>query len=185
MQKKLYIEGTTDTDNGSLKIAFAKLLEKKFKGKMPRIVMGDGRSQTITKFCTAPMQPDEVCFLLIDSDKYPFDASKECSEFIEEIPNIVQECTIENTFFMIQEVESWLLSQPDVIKEKAKIIIPEHPISFLISLHKPSEKLQSYYQQQHRAYHKVSEFVKIFPYMDIDKLQKDYSDFERLLKALS
>lgn len=50
MVTKLIVEGTTDTSNGDLRKGFNKLLSKKLSGKMPRIVMGDGKTQAINKF---------------------------------------------------------------------------------------------------------------------------------------
>ena len=70
MEKKvIYIEGTSETDNGSLRNAFSRLLEKELKGKMPQVIMGDGIEQTIDKFLTKPLAPNEHRFLLIDSDQ--------------------------------------------------------------------------------------------------------------------
>lgn len=182
--KKLYIEGTADTDNGSLKIAFARFLEKELKGNLPRIVMGDGRSQTIAKFCATPLMQGEERFLLVDSDKFPFDRSEEFRQFMEAIPNVVTKCTDDNTFFMIQEVESWILSQPDVLKRQVGINVPEHPTAYLLSMHKPSEQLQKHYKSQHKNYHKVSEFIKILPQIDTKKLSDDFEDFKNLIAAL-
>ena len=53
--KTLYIEGSADTDNGNLRRAFAMLLEKELANKMPRIIMGDGKNQTIDKFHSTPI----------------------------------------------------------------------------------------------------------------------------------
>ncbi|GAB1443930.1 hypothetical protein MASR2M39_27750 [Ignavibacteriales bacterium] len=43
----LFVEGTKDTSNGDLRKGFNKLLSKNLSGKMPRIVMGDGKKQAI------------------------------------------------------------------------------------------------------------------------------------------
>ena len=63
--KKLYIEGDNNPD---LRMAFSKLLEQELKNGMPKIVMGEGKSQTIQKFMTAPKKENEERFLLVDSD---------------------------------------------------------------------------------------------------------------------
>ena len=68
MSKVIYIEGTQDLDNGDLRLAFAKLLEKELKGKMPRIVMGNGKGQTVDKFQSTPLQKGEDRYVLVDSD---------------------------------------------------------------------------------------------------------------------
>ena len=48
--KVLIIEGATDTRNGILRQGFHKLLVQKLEGKMPRIIMGEGKKQSIDKF---------------------------------------------------------------------------------------------------------------------------------------
>lgn len=181
--KRLYIEGSSDTDNGSLKNAFAKLFEKELKGNMPRIVMGDGRSQTIDKFCTAPFLPDEERYLLIDSDKYPIVKREECDSFNEAIPNIVCKCDETNTFFMIQEVEAWILSQLDVLC-LYKIIVPQRTIEQILQIYKPSEDLAMHYEKAKKKYHKVRDFSKLFPSLNVDCLRRDFSDFRELLSKL-
>ena len=54
-KKVLYIEGTSDLDNGNLRKAFATLLEKELKGRIPQVIMGDGISQTVDKFMSKPL----------------------------------------------------------------------------------------------------------------------------------
>jgi len=50
MKKVLIIEGTKDESNGILRQGFNKLLSQKLKGSMPRIIMGEGKTQAIKKF---------------------------------------------------------------------------------------------------------------------------------------
>ena len=105
--KKLYIEGDNNPD---LRMAFSKLLEQELKDGMPRIVMGDGKSQTIHKFMTAPKEEDEERFLLVDSDA-PMENKQMLLDDIKSThvyKNVVFEVSEENTFFMIQEVEAWI-----------------------------------------------------------------------------
>lgn len=49
-RKILFIEGSADRSNGALSQGFHKLLKKKLAGNMPRIIMGNGKYQTINKF---------------------------------------------------------------------------------------------------------------------------------------
>lgn len=64
--KRVYIEGE---NNANLRKAFSELLEQELKGEMPKIVLGDGISQTVNKFRSAPLEKGEERFLLIDSDE--------------------------------------------------------------------------------------------------------------------
>lgn len=119
MEKKvIYIEGTSETDNGSLRNAFSRLLEKELKGKMPQVIMGDGKEQTIDKFLTKPLAPNEQRFLLIDSDQPLANNAKITivSKIQAREVNKKIEATAENVFFMVQKAEAWILSQPDVLK---------------------------------------------------------------------
>ncbi|MCC7430316.1 DUF4276 family protein [bacterium] len=96
VEKKLFIEGDEQLRN-----AFGQLLEKKCKGKMPRIVMGDGITETINKF---QADKSEKKFLLIDFIDYSKDKSLQ-----EKLK------TEKNIFFMAQKMETWFLSQPQIL----------------------------------------------------------------------
>ena len=64
--KRIYIEGE---NNPGLRKAFTELLKQELGRNMPKIVLGDGISQTIDKFRKAPLEKDEERFLLVDSDE--------------------------------------------------------------------------------------------------------------------
>ncbi|MEM9681580.1 MAG: hypothetical protein AAF901_14755, partial [Bacteroidota bacterium] len=50
LHKILFIEGASEEMVGSLSQGFTKLFQKVCSGKMPRIVMGNGKNTTIKKF---------------------------------------------------------------------------------------------------------------------------------------
>ena len=183
MGKVIYIEGTQDLDNGDLRRAFAKLLEKELKGNMPRIVMGNGKLQTIDKFQTTPLKPDEERFLLIDSDIFIEDKSDICQSFNNDKSNIKLKSAVENTFFMIQEAESWILSQPDVLK-KHKVEVKKLPQKNVMLIAKPSEVMSSLYKDSGREYHKVRDFCRLFPELDTRTLKVYYSEFKELIEVI-
>ncbi len=112
VRKTLYVEGSPDLENGDLRKAFSILLAKELEGIMPRIVMGKGKQQTVDKFLTTPMSNNEVRFLLVDSDKEMPGKNdrQEYGEFNASKPNHVMDSDSANTFFMIQEAETWILS---------------------------------------------------------------------------
>lgn len=127
MKKILIIEGTADDCNGSLREAFSKLLSQDdhLKGKMPQIIMGDGKSDAVAKFNKHPLRTtDSFFFLLVDLDEV-FEGDKSC--YVEKLRNRNTRdfyCTQDNTYFMVQEVEAWILSQAEVIEQCYKIKVP-------------------------------------------------------------
>ena len=179
--KKLYIEGDNNPD---LRMAFSKLLEQELKDGMPRIVMGDGKSQTIHKFMTAPKEEDEERFLLVDSDA-PMENKQMLLDDIKSThvyKNVVFEVSEENTFFMIQEVEAWILSQPEALKERG--IKKGLPLNGIEYISKPSEKLSEIYKQNGKQYHKVREFSKIFKLLRSSELSGYSNEYKQLVERL-
>lgn len=184
MKKAVYIEGSRDTDNGDLRTAFSKLLEKELRGNMPKIVMGDGKDQTIDKFFSAPLDQDgEQRLLLVDSDKEPpvdkaalckvFNRRKKCQ------PN----CKEDNTFLMIQEAEAWVLSQPEVLNSQ-KIDIGKHSLLNVMQIAKPSKLLARIYRENRKTYHKVRDLSRLLPKLDSQKLKNDFGEFNELISQL-
>lgn len=184
MGNVIYIEGTQDLDNGDLRKAFAKVLEKELKGKMPRIVMGNGKNQTIDKFHSTPLGKEESRFLLVDSDALVDDKLAICAEFNELKPNRKVDCTEKNTYLMIQEAESWLLSQPDILKQH-KVSIAKLPKRNVMEIPNPSDKLAELYKDSGMEYHKVRDFSRVFPDLDTVSLKAYFSEFKDLIAELS
>ena len=181
----IYVEGTSDTDNGSLRTAFSRLLEKELKGRMPQVIMGDGKEQTIDKFLTKPLVANERRFLLIDSDQPLSDDTKQrlVKEIKDRKVNIKQDATTENVYYMVQEAEAWVLSQPSIL-QCAGLKINSAPKCHASEISKPSLLLSEIYRKSGKQYHKVCEFVKIFPLLNTLQLKKDFEEFNSLIDAL-
>lgn len=179
--KRVYIEGE---NNANLRKAFSKLFEQELKGNMPQIILGDGISQTVDKFRTAPLAENEERFLLVDSDEKITDradlvkrVNEKCSQ-----KNCKIEVTEDNTFFMEQEVEAWILSQPEALKQR-KVTVGL-PLNNIPSITKPSEKLSEIYSRNKKTYHKTKEFPLVFKLLDSNQL-KDYSpEYKALIEKL-
>lgn len=184
-KKVLYVEGTSDLDNGSLRKAFSDLLKKELTGKMPQIIMGDGISQTVDKFMSKPLLVNEHRFLLIDSDQlFTEDVRKSImKKYNDAKPNKKESMEKGNTFFMVQEVEAWILSQPEIL-EKAQINTSSLPKKNVMEITKPSEELARLYKLSMKEYHKVIDFVKVFPGLDSKKLRDYFDEYDRLILAL-
>lgn len=183
MSRVLYIEGTQDMDNGDLRKAFSRLFEKELKGRMPRVVMGNGKSQTIDKFHSTPLTPGEIRYLLVDSDNSVVNKSVVCDNFNKQKPNRKLDCTVDNTYLMIQEVEAWILSQPDVLK-KNKINVAKIPHRNVMEIEKPSLLLSSLYQDSGKEYHKVRDFSRIFPELNTTALKAYFDEFNDLITSM-
>lgn len=183
MGKILFIEGTKDLDNGDLRKAFAKLLEKELKGNMPRIVMGNGKEQTVDKFQSTPLPDGETRYLLFDSDAPVESKDDTCQHYNEQNPNFKQPCTRVNTYLMIQEAEAWILSQPDVLK-RFKINVNRIPKRNVMEIPDPSDLMATLYKDSGKEYHKVRDFSRIFPELDTNALKEYFSEFKDLIKEL-
>jgi Domain of unknown function (DUF4276) len=171
----LIIEGTTDTTNGDLRQAFGRLFEQKLAGKRPRIVMGDGKNQTIDKF-KFYHEGDNISALLVDLD----DNEKERE-------NKIHECKLTGherfVFFMIQEMEAWFLSQPEILTKyynedfdkkikRAAADIPD-PCGFLEKITVSTKK---------GKYHKVKDGVELLPRLVLSKLCADFADVNNMIQ---
>ena len=167
----LFIEGTTDDTNGDLRQGFEDLLKKELKGKMPTIKLGNGITQTIHKFLNA----EGSKFLLIDLDGT--DDTKE-----ERLKHY--KLTDSQTFFMVQAMEAWFLSQPEILNDfyKKDLKIPKkHPSD----ISKPDVELQKLTANTtKKEYHKVRHAVKLLSMLDVQKLKDTFLDFNDLIEAL-
>ena len=181
--KTLFIEGSPSTDNGNLRMAFAKLLAKELGGKMPQIIMGGGKNQTIDIFHSKPLKPNEERFLLFDSDAPSPNKQLICDKFNNDKTNRKISATPENTFLMIQEAEAWILSQPEVLTA-AGVDMSKFNCQTVETIRKPCEKLAELYKKSGKTYTKVNEFAKIFPKLDTTKLKQTCSEFKALIDAL-
>lgn len=178
MGKILFIEGTDDTTNGTLGQGFYKLLSQRLKGRMPKINMGEGKSQTIKKFKNNKFS--RLSYLLIDLDEP--EENKEpvlSSNQIFENKNFV--------FFMVQEMEAWFLSQPAMLdkyyNEKISKKLPAKPAK---DIEKPSDFLQNITRLTKKGkYHKVQDGTRLLELLDASKLEEDFPDFKSLIDKLT
>jgi hypothetical protein len=176
-EKTLYVEGSLDAGNGDLRQGFSCLLEKKLKGKMPRIVMGGGKKNAIDKFINS--NDVRTFFLLVDLDKVESFRKNDIDDY-------GLESKEEFVFFMIQEMEAWFLSQLDILdsfcKSKISTKIPEKDPreieksdEFLQNLTKSSKK---------RKYHKVKHGVELLKKLDPDILYEKFNAFKNMIDKL-
>lgn len=171
----LFVEGTKDTSNGDLRKGFNKLLSKKLSGKMPRIVMGDGKKQAIDKF-----QNSNNSLLLCDLDGPEEKRERDISE------HSLYESQ-HRVYYMIQEMEAWFISQPDILdKFYSTDLTKKIPRKPATAFENPDEKLQDWTRETSKGkYHKVRHGTILLEMLDADRLMNYFPDFKRLVTTLS
>lgn len=174
--KYLFIEGTSNEENGKLAQGFHKLLLQKLKGKMPRIKMANGKSEAVQTFKKSKLSPDK--YLLVD-----LDAPEE--NRTEDIRKNDLETENSRCFYMIQEMEAWFLSQPGILDTyfKSKISIKiKRPAK---EIPNPDEFLQSITKSTPKGtYHKVEDGTALLQMLDANQLMQTFNDFSALVKRL-
>lgn len=172
--KTLFIEGTSDDSNGDLRQGFNKLLSQKLIGFMPRIVMGDNTPQTIKKFINCKNRG----FALVDLDSPESERHAKV-----ELYNLAGN---DSLFFMIQEMESWFLSQPDVLDNfYGHDISKRIPQKNVKDIKNPAEFLMEITRHTKKGkYHKVKHGVELLKKLDANKLEECFSDFASLIQNL-
>lgn len=181
VRKILFIEGTKDDRNGNLREGFHKLLEQKLKGNMPRIKMGNGvieaKKTFISNFSNKNLS--EYSFLLIDLDDCESNKNKKIDEYqLNDYSSYI--------FFMIQEMEAWFLSQPNILDDFYNDNISqkvtdknykefEDPAEYLQKLTKNSKR---------KKYHKVKHGVELLKRLNAHDLANNSTEFKELIKQL-
>jgi len=145
---------------------------------MPRIVMGDGKHQAIKKF--TPFKNVRYPRLLIDLDE------KENIRFDDLKKNNLSNKS-DLVFYMIQEMEAWFLSQPEILDDYySGKISKKIPKGLASAISKPSDLLYKITKSsKKKKYHKVVHAVDLLQKLDATKLMVDFEDFKRLIETLN
>lgn len=179
----LFVEGEPETQSGNLRQGFEKLLRKRLTNP-PRIKLGGSKMSTIDQFKNNRM--DAEAFLLCDLDA-PADLRTS---------DIVQnglKAESERVFYMIQEMESWFLSQPDVLdkyygKTKSGKRVSERLVQRNSQdIPDPKEEMKRLTRDLNKGepYHVIKHAVDLLPLLDPDKLETSFPDFKGLIDKLN
>ncbi|RCX08910.1 uncharacterized protein DUF4276 [Anaerobacterium chartisolvens] len=179
-RRVLFVEGTSDDSNGDLKQGFNKLLSQKLKGNMPRIDMGNSTGETLRKLKHCKKDVSAVALIDLDGDEQERD---------KRLKNIENEYGIGDNsriYFMIQEMEAWFLSQPEILDEfYGENISAKIPVKSAKQFNNPDKVLENLTEKTRRGkYHKVRHGVQLLKRLDANKLQEYFSDFGELVKRL-
>ena len=181
-RKILFIEGATNSPNGDLRAGFEKLLSKKLN-KLPKIKLAGGKSITINLFLKNNFAGEAL--VLIDLDNNEENRNKDLHTY-----SLYNHKA--NVFYMIQEMESWFLSQPEVLdsffgasttgKKVSERMSKKHPSA----IEKPKEELKRITQtlNKREQYQSIKHAERLLELLDAAKLETDFPDFKRLIEKL-
>ena len=182
-KKILFIEGGSETTNGDLRQGFSKLFEKLVPGHLPKIILGNGKSQAIQKFLKN--QQHGVALLLVD-----LDGADETKEADLQKNGLLLE--IDKVFYMIQEMETWFIAQPEVLNDyfgiddqTKKQVSDKLPKRRPIEIPNPKEVLKTATKESKRGkYHEIKHGVELLKRLEVGKLAEEFDDFRHLLARL-
>jgi len=145
---------------------------------MPRIIMGGNKPETIKKFIKSPFDAQNVLLIDLDNPR---------SELEADIASENLQAEQAKVCYMIQEMEAWLLSQPDILDAYYQ----DSSISRRMTKRSPAEipdpkaELQRLTKQtQKGSYHEVKHGSDLLSQLDLSRLITDFPQVEKLIKLL-
>ena len=180
------------------------------------ILLNGGYQETVKKYADAKyVQADISSFLMVDyQDINGNDKAEKHSTIQQKIdehcvykgwrnsPVNIAEQT-EQIFFMVQKMDAWILSQPDVIntafsaarrnnnRVTARIeTIRTRPITEVRNPDDEMRFLMRCYEEEKKgewkklSYGKIKTVVRLLPLLDIDQLRRDFDDVQRFVTML-
>ncbi len=181
----LFVEGESNSPNGDLRQGLSKLLAQKLNHKLPSIVLGDCKTQTINKFLKN-RRPCDLTLLLIDLDKQE-------NEIEQDLENNQLLARQSDVFYMVQEMESWFISQPKILdafygcdnnKKKISDKLPKKKASEIAKPDKELIKITKITQNRSEPYHKIKHAIELLKLLDATKLEDDFTEFKRLITRI-
>ena len=178
----LIIEGESDVKVASLKEGFGELLRKVCGKKNPRIVMGDGKTQCIDMFLNTKQYDTPNSMLLVDLDGPSENKEKDI------VSNGLKDRS-GRVHFMIQEMESWFLSQPEIINTYYQTNLAyEFIYKDIKRISEPDKVIENIARKANhktrKSYHKVKDGAKLLLLLDASKLKEEFSDFNDLVTKI-
>jgi hypothetical protein len=170
MVNEVFIEG-----DKKLRPAFSQLLRQKVK-KQFAVSMEGSETDAAKKFLK-PENPEGKA-LLID-----LDASFEQKD--EKLKKLKLEKDKGSVFFMVQKMEAWFLSQPEIIDAQFGIDVSKKVKRAVQEVEKPDELLESLVNTPKHPYHKVKDAAPMLSMLNLEQLMKDFPDVKNLVTELS
>jgi len=99
----------------------------------------------------------------------------------------------EAIFFMVQEMEAWFFSQPEILdeyygetEESIAVKITKNPKEYTKPSNELNEILKAHYPEKKRRklYKKMRDDAELMQLLDLSKLKQDFDDVHRLITTL-
>lgn len=179
----LFVEGEPNSPNGDLRKGFSGLLSAKLAGNMPRIIMGGGKTKTIEKFKNNTLSDYALALLDLDNPEEKRDEDLSAYGLTELSANV---------FYMIQEMESWFLSQPLLLdnyfgkdRETGKKVSEKMTKAKPETIVDPKGELKKITKNTPRGvYNEITHAIDLLKSLDVAKLEGDFKEFKKLIEKL-
>jgi len=174
----LFVEGSPDTSNGDLRRGFNKLIEPELSGRMPRIIMGGNRIETIRKFLNSQFDAKNV--LLIDLDT-------EESKMPQAITDDGLSKHKPESCYMIQEMEAWFISQKQILADyyKDQKILTKISSRLPKEIRNPKEEVKRVLRGTKKdTYREVAHGTDLLTMLKLQQLKQDFPQVAKLITAL-
>jgi hypothetical protein len=168
--KELYIEG-----DKRLRQGFSQLLRQKVKSQFS-ISMEGSETDAAKKFLKPGTSENKA--LLIDLDA-------EEAKKPEKLQQLKLEKEKKRVYFMIQKMEAWFLSQPEVINHQFGIDVSKRVTRAAHEIEKPDEVLAQLVNTPEHQYHKVKDAVPMLLKLSLADLENKFPDVKNLIAELS
>jgi len=196
------VNAATINNSNRWRESFHSLLSQSINSEKFRLIVvpGGGYTSAIKLFKSA-LEKGENSLLLIDLDKQKDKREERMKEL--ELEN---ERYADRTYFMIQEMEAWILSQPEIIEKCFKSLerlIPEEELKNYSEIKgekpeeivKPSKVLETliakYFKEKKRGnekkkkYNKLRDGADLLELLVLSKLEIAFADVKNLVKNIS
>jgi hypothetical protein len=164
-------------NNGSLTKGLRHLFEKDFPGRMPKITVGTSTTEAIRKVVKG--QADAA---VVDLDASDSERDKRLREFREHVGNTGEK----QVYFMVQQMEAWFFSQPEILDEYYHLPIRQKYVNRdarLIS--DPARELrQLTVGTQKGRYQKIKHGIDLLLRIDPVRLANDFPDFRDVIRFI-
>lgn len=174
VKTRVYFEGSSNKENGDLRQGLSELLSKKIPSKKFQVIPCNDKHSAVRDFQKDTINSKTV---MVDLDKH--ENFRE-----EEINNLNLRGEAGKCFFMVQEMEAWFLSQPEVCKQVFGNQFPGFSGN-ASSVENLSKKLKDMTAFRKQPYHKVKHATDLLKNLNIKKLENDFPDVKRLIETLS
>ncbi|MEX0967186.1 MAG: DUF4276 family protein [Bacteroidia bacterium] len=162
-----------------LRTGFGVLFRNIFKNHKIKILQLGPKAEAIKRFKKRSGMTAGNFILLIDLDA-PITKKEQ------QLAGMSLSSFKEDVFFMVQEMEAWFLSQPEVLTDHwGEDLFGAYRNKDAMIINNPAAELQRITKRsRHGTYHKISDGSILLGMIDPERLEVDFPDFKELAKRI-